>query len=449
LIIRPIAKLCVLLVIAAVLAPATAGAKGLRFIRDTEIENTVRAYSTPLFLAAGLNPQAVDVYLIDDPRLNAFVAGGQNMFLHTGLLLRAETPLQVMGVIAHETGHITGGHIVTRGDEVQKTTAALIASYVLGLGTALATGRGEAGAAIISGGQGAAIASLLAYTRGQEASADQAAIKLLESSGYSPRGLLEFFEILGDQEALFSSRQDPYLRTHPLTQDRIASLRAAVAKSRFADTPAPPMLVAMHDRMRAKLLGYLTPVKALRRYGDNDDSLPARYARSIAHLERGEMPAALDEADSLIQDFPGDPYFHELRGDVLFHGGQIAEARLEYQKAVDILPNAPLIRRALAHVQISLNQPNLDKEALKHLQFVTQREPRNVTGWRLLAGVQGRMGDKGMSTLSKAEAALAMNNPRAAKGLAQRALQLLPEYSPGWLRAQDIDGLADRLRKRG
>lgn len=448
-IIRPIAKLCVLLVIAAVLAPATAGAKGLRFIRDTEIENTVRAYSTPLFLAAGLNPQAVDVYLIDDPRLNAFVAGGQNMFLHTGLLLRAETPLQVMGVIAHETGHITGGHIVTRGDEVQKTTAALIASYVLGLGTALATGRGEAGAAIISGGQGAAIASLLAYTRGQEASADQAAIKLLESSGYSPRGLLEFFEVLGDQEALFSSRQDPYLRTHPLTQDRIASLRAAVAESRFADTPAPPNLVAMHDRMRAKLLGYLTPVKALRRYGDNDDSLPARYARSIAHLERGEMPAALDEADSLIQDFPGDPYFHELRGDVLFHGGQIAEARLEYQKAVDILPNAPLIRRALAHVQISLNQPNLDKEALKHLQFVTQREPRNVTGWRLLAGVQGRMGDKGMSTLSKAEAALAMNNPRAAKGLAQRALQLLPEYSPGWLRAQDIDGLADRLRKRG
>ena len=448
-IVRPIAKLCVLIVIAAVLAPATAGAKGLRFIRDTEIENTVRAYSTPLFLAAGLNPQAVDVYLIDDPRLNAFVAGGQNMFLHTGLLLRAETPLQVMGVIAHETGHITGGHIVSRGDEVQKTTAALIASYVLGLGTALATGRGDAGAAIISGGQGAAVASLLAYTRGQEASADQAAIKLLESSGYSPRGLLEFFEILGDQEALLTSRQDPYLRTHPLTADRISSLRAAVAKSRFADEPAPPKLVAMHERMRAKLLGYLTPMKALRTYSDNDGSLPARYARSIAYLERGETPAALDEADSLILDFPGDPYFHELKGDILFHGGRIAEARPEYQKAVDILPNAPLIRRALAHVQMSLNQPNLDKEALKHLQFVTQREPRNVTAWRLLAGVQGRMGDKGMSTLAQAEAALAMNRPREAKGFAQRALQLLPEYSPGWLRAQDIDGLADRMRKRG
>ncbi len=448
-IIRPIAKLCVLILIAAVLVPASAGAKGLRFIRDTEIENTVRAYSTPLFLAAGLNPQAVDVYLIDDPRLNAFVAGGQNMFLHTGLLLRAETPLQVMGVIAHETGHITGGHIVTRGDEIQKTTAALIASYVLGLATGIATGRGDAAAAIISGGQGAAVASLLAYSRGQEASADQAAIKLLESSGYSPRGLLEFFEILGDQEALLTSRQDPYLRTHPLTADRIASLRAAVAKSRFADEPAPPKLVAMHERMRAKLLGYLTPVKALRTYSDNDDSLPARYARSIAYLERGEMPAALGEADSLITDFPGDPYFHELRADILFHGGRLAEAMPEYEKAVQILPQSPLIRRALAHVQVSLNQPNLDKKALKHLQYVTQREPRNVTAWRLLAGVQGRMGDKGMSTLSQAEAALAMNNPRDAKGFAQRALQLLPEYSPGWLRAQDIDGLADRLRKRG
>ncbi len=293
-IIRPIAKLCVLLIVAAIVAPATVEAKRLRFIRDTEIENIVRAYSTPIFLAAGLDPQAVDVYLIDDPRLNAFVAGGQNMFLHTGLLLRAETPLQVMGVIAHETGHITGGHIVSRGEEVKKTTAALIASYVLGLGTAIATGRGDAGAAIITGGQGAAVASLLAYTRGQEASADQAAIKLLEVSGYSPRGLLEFFEILGDQEALLTSRQDPYLRTHPLTSDRIASLRAAVANSRFADTPAPAKLVAMHERMRAKLFGYLTDENALRKYIDNEVSLPAGYARAIAFLERGEMTEAED-----------------------------------------------------------------------------------------------------------------------------------------------------------
>ena len=428
--------------------PATVQAKGLRFIRDTEIENTVRAYSTPIFLAAGLNPQAVDVYLIDDPRLNAFVAGGQNMFLHTGLLLRAETPLQVMGVIAHETGHITGGHIVSRSEEVKKTTAALIASYVLGIGTAIATGRGDAGVAVIQGGQGAAVASLLAYTRGQEAAADQAAIKLLEVSGYSPRGLLEFFEILGGQEALLSSRQDPYLRTHPLTQDRITSLRAAVAQSRFADTPAPDNLVAMHERMRAKLLGYLTPEKALRKYSDNDGSLPARYARAIAYLERGEMAAAEAEVDSLIEEFPEDPYFHELKGDILFHGGRVAEARPSYLKAVELLPDAPLIRRALAHVQMEMNQPEMDKQALEHLTFVTQREPRNVTGWRLLAGVQGRLGDKGMSTLAQAEAALAMNKPKEAKGFAQRALKLLPEYSPGWLRAQDIDGLADRLRKR-
>lgn len=446
--IRPIAKLCVLIVVAALLVPATVQAKGLRFIRDTEIENTVRAYSTPIFLAAGLNPQAVDVYLIDDPRLNAFVAGGQNMFLHTGLLLRAETPLQVMGVIAHETGHITGGHIVSRSEEVKKTTAALIASYVLGIGTAIATGRGDAGVAVIQGGQGAAVASLLAYTRGQEAAADQAAIKLLEVSGYSPRGLLEFFEILGGQEALLSSRQDPYLRTHPLTQDRITSLRAAVAQSRFADTPAPDNLVAMHERMRAKLLGYLTPEKALRKYSDNDGSLPARYARAIAYLERGEMAAAEAEVDSLIEEFPEDPYFHELKGDILFHGGRVAEARPSYLKAVELLPDAPLIRRALAHVQMEMNQPEMDKQALEHLTFVTQREPRNVTGWRLLAGVQGRLGDKGMSTLAQAEAALAMNKPKEAKGFAQRALKLLPEYSPGWLRAQDIDGLADRLRKR-
>ena len=448
-IVRPIAKLFLVLMAAALMAPAVAEAKGTRFIRDAEIENIVRIYSTPLFQAAGLNPQAVDIYLIDDPRLNAFVTGGQNMFLNTGLLLRAETPLQVMGVIAHETGHITGGHNISRADEVRSATAKLIASYVLGLGAALATGEGGAGAAIISGGQNIATASLLAYSRGQEASADQAAIRLLDGTGYSPRGLLEFFEVLGDQEALISSRQDPYLRTHPLTQDRTESLRAAVARSPNADRPAPPKLVALHDRMRAKLRGFLFPKRALKEYGDNDTSVPGRYARAIAFHQRSKLQDSLELMDSLLAENPEDPYFRELKGQILFESGKLEQALPEYREAAKILPDSPLIRRSLAHVQIELNRPELDKQALDHLRFVTTREPRNVFGWQLMARVQGRMGDKGMSTLAQAEAALVMNKHREAKGFANRAMELLPEYSPAWLRAQDIDGLADRLRKKG
>lgn len=446
-IIRPIAKLFVLFLVSAILAPAVAEAKGIRFIRDAEIENTVRIYATPLFQAAGLNPQAVDVYLIDDPSLNAFVTGGQNMFLHTGLLLRAETPLQVMGVIAHETGHIVGGHNISRQDEVRNATAKLIASYVLGVAAALATGQGGAGAAVISGGQNVAVASLLAYTRGQEAAADQAAIRLLESTGNSPRGLMEFFEILGDQEALISSRQDPYMRTHPLTQDRASTLRAAVEASPIADKPSPQQLVELHDRMRAKLLGFLSPKKAFRVYSENDTSVPARYARAIAYHQEAKLEDSLAEIDSLIEDQPDDPYFRELKGQILFESGRLAEALPEYEAAASMLPDSALIRRSLAHVQIELNDQTLLEPALGHLRFVTQREQRNVSGWRLMATVQGRLGDKGMSTLSQAEAALAMNRPRDAKGFAKRAMELLPEYSPAWLRAQDIDGLADRLRK--
>jgi predicted Zn-dependent protease len=209
-----------------------------------------------LFQSAGLSPSAVDIILIDDPSLNAFVAGGQNIFLHTGLLMRADSAGQVIGVIAHETGHIVGGHIAARINEMREASKSLLVTYLLGIGAAIATGRGEIAAATISGGSDIALKSILSYTRGQEQAADQAATRLLQATGQTPEGLLEFMEILGGQEALLSTNQDPYLRTHPVTRERISFLSHALEESPYRGQPTSQEFERMHARTRAKLIGY-------------------------------------------------------------------------------------------------------------------------------------------------------------------------------------------------
>lgn len=433
----------VLLALGVTLAPMQA--QGRTIIRDAEIESIIRSYATPVFQAAGLNPQAVDIYLIQDRTLNAYVSGGQNIFIHTGLLIRAEDPLQVIGVLAHETGHITGGHIVGRINEMEKAQMTALASYLLGIGAAILSGRPEAAMAFISGGQDLALKGLLSYTRGQEQAADQAAIRYLNGTQQSPRGLLEFMNILGDQEMLLSSSQDPYLRTHPLTQDRIMFLEESLAKSRYKDAPPSPKLVAGHARVRAKLIGFLqSPVRVFRTYPPSDNSVPARYARAMAYFRRADLARALPLMDELIAEAPNDPFFHELKGQMLFENGRVAEALPEYETAVGMLPNTPQLRLALAQVMIELNTRQYDESALDHLEKVLHAEPRNAFAWRLAAIAHGRLGDKGMTSLALAEGALSRGRAREAREQAARALHLLPENSPSWLQAQDVSVMAKR-----
>ena len=267
-----------------VILPQAAQAQGRRIIRDAEIENIIREYATPLLQVAGLNPRAVDVYLIDDPSLNAFVSGGQNLFIHTGLLMSSEDPLRIIGVLAHEIGHISGGHIAARIGESKNAQTKALATYILGLGAAIATGQPALGAAIISGGQDIVLKGLLSYSRSQEQAADQAAVRFLERTGQSPSGILEFMRELGGQEIFLSSSQDPYLRTHPLTRERVSFLEEQVKRSRYAGQPARPEYVALQKRMRAKLVGFLDPVaRVFRKYPESDTSAEARYARAVAY----------------------------------------------------------------------------------------------------------------------------------------------------------------------
>jgi len=428
----------VLVLLCVVLRPTEAGAQRLSLIRDAEIEHTIRAFSTPLFRAAGLNASAVRIYLINDRSLNAFVAGGQKLFLNTGLLIRSEHAGQVIGVIAHETGHIEGGHLSRTHDAMRNATAQTILGLLLG-GAAAAAGRPDVGAAVIAGGQSASLRTFLQYSRTQEAAADQAAMRLLEDTGQSARGLLEFLGTLSGQELLTVGRQDPYLRTHPLTRERILALEDFISRSKFADRAIIPEFVEMHARMRAKLIAFLeSPQAALRAYSPDDQSIPARYARAIAYYRTPDLEKALPLVDGLIAERPEDPFFHELKGQMLFENGRVTEALAPYERAVELAPTQPLIRTDLARVQLALNDPTMLELAILNLRSGLRHERGRSFAWRQLAIAYGRNGQMGESALALAEEAVLLGNRKDAQFHAGKAERLLPKGSPGWLKAQDI-----------
>jgi predicted Zn-dependent protease len=425
-----------------------ASAQPISFIRDTELENTIRGYATPIFLAAGLDPTAVRIYLVNDRQINAFVAGGQNLFINTGLLMRSEDAGQVIGVIAHEAGHISGGHLVRVHDALARGTAESILAMVLGV-AAMVAGAPEVGAAVISGGQNVAMRNFLQYSRTQEGAADAAAMRFLDSTQQSANGMLDFFNVLSGQELLVASRQDPYLRTHPLTQDRIEALRTFIERSPYSDRPVAPEFRQQHERMLAKLHAFLDdPTIARRRYPESDTSLPARYARAILHHRTAQLDKALAEIDGLIAQHPDDPYFQELKGQILFESGRPAQALAPYGRAVALLPEAPLLRLDLARVQMATNDEKLLPSAVDNLRFALRKEPNRPFVWRQLAIALGRSGQMGESSLALAEEAMLLDKLAEAKFHAGRALQELPPGSPGRLQAEDILQAAQNARDK-
>jgi predicted Zn-dependent protease len=435
----PVAVLSALALGFSLLRPVDVAAQKLSFIRDTEIENTIRAYATPVFLAAGLDPTAVRIYLVNDKSLNAFVAGGQNLFINTGLLMRSENAEQVIGVIAHETGHIAGGHLARGQDAIRNASAESILAMVLGAAAAVASGRPDVGSAVAAGGRNTALRSYLSYSRTQEGAADAAAMRFLDATGQSAKGLLEFMHTLEGEELLPASLQDPYLRTHPLSRDRILALEDFVAKSPNSDKPEKPEFEEMHRRMVAKLYGFMdNPTTTLRRYPLSDTSLPARYAQTIAFWRKLDMGKALANIDALIAEHPDDPYFHELKGQMLYETGHPAEALKPYEAAVRLMPDAPLLRIGLADVQLELNNWEMLEPAIVNLRAALFRESNNPSVWRQLGIAYGRKGDVAQSSLALAEEALLVGEKPRAKFHAGKAEQLLPKGSPGWLQADDI-----------
>jgi predicted Zn-dependent protease len=418
----------------------------LQFIRDAEIENIIRGFARPLFAAAAIDADSVDIVLVRDPSLNAFVAGGMNIFIHTGLLADADDASQLIGVIAHETGHIAGGHLIRGHEAMENASAEALLAMLLGVGAAVASGQPGAGAAIITGGTEMARRSVLAFSRAQEASADAAGLSYMEQAGLSARGLGAFLQKLAGQELLPADRQAAYTRTHPLTRDRIDTIQAHLARSRYSAAPVPPQITAQFERMKAKLIGFINPQLALRRYRAEDRAIAARYGRAVALYQEGEIKAALPAIDSLIAEEPRNPYFQELKGQVLLENRRIVDSLPFYRRSVELLPDSGLLRAALAQALLETNTPALIDEALKHLEAARHQEKNSPFVWRLFATAWGRKGQDGLVAYALAEEALARGDRAMARHQADRAERMLPPGSPGWLRAQDIRGAAGERR---
>ncbi|MGE0152551.1 MAG: M48 family metalloprotease [Reyranellaceae bacterium] len=430
-------------------AAAAQSREKISLIRDAEIENAIRAYARPLFEAAGLENDAVSVHIVNDPAINAFVAGGQRLFLFTGLMMRAATAGQVRGVIAHETGHIAGGHLARLQEQLENATIENILEMLLtAAAIAGSTAAGAQTGTSRGGGPpvGVAQRGLFSYTRAQEQAADQAAVTLLDRIGQSSQGLADFTAMLMQQELVAGLRPDPYLRTHPLTQERVAFLRQHVETSRFSKVPVPAQLETMHERVVAKLYGFIDPAQALRKYPPSDNSVAGRYARSIAYYRSGNLPEAVGLIDGLIRQMPNDPYFHELRGQMLFENQRIAESIVSYERAVALLPQSGLLKIALAHALLQNPTPAQSQRAQKLLETVEQRE-RDSGYWRQMSMIYDQTGNIGMRALALAELAYARGDRVDALRHATAAEQNLKFGTPAYQRAQDIRFLAERPRR--
>jgi len=437
--------------VVAVEAEAQEKRKGLPLIRDAEIEGLLRLYTRPIFKAAGINPKAVKVYVINDERINAFVAGGQRIFVNTGLLMQSDTPNEVIGVLAHETGHIAGGHLARMGVEVDSASYTQIIGMLVGL-AAIAGGAmagssevAQAGQGIMAGSQGLAQRNFLAYARGMEASADQAALKYLTATGQSARGMITLFEKLARQSIVTLRNVDPYVMSHPMPMDRIRNLEEAAKKSPYYNAKDSAALVLRHELVQAKLLGFTGGAQAvMQRYPSSDQSMPARYARAIAMFRKGDIANSLPIMDSLTAELPENPYFWELKGQALLENGRAAEALAPLQKAQKLLPNNGLIQTMTAQALIDTEKPDNARQAIKLLKQAQRSEGESVTTYKYLARAYAQTGDIPRAELATAEAALLQGDRKLAIDKAKAAQKLFKKGTPEWTRANDVLTFASR-----
>jgi len=407
-------------------------------IRDTEIEDMFQEWSEPLLKAANMGADSINIILVQSPDVNAFVAGGANVFFYTGLLQKTETPDEVIGVLAHELGHIAGGHLIAQRQALERASYESILGTVLGIGAAL-LGGGDAAGAILHGSQGLAASRFLAHSRVHESAADQAALSYFEEAGFNPDGLTSFLEKLQGEELLPASRQSEYVRTHPLTRNRIDALKRRSENSANRDAEFPARWVEQHARMQAKLMGFIDPGRVAWDYDDRDQSIAARYARAIAAYQQSDVSDAIAGINALIADEPENAYFYELKGQMLVEFSRIEEALPAYAKAVDLRPDAALMRIAYAHALLQGNpQRNRQKEAIENLQIALSTEPRSTRAHRLMARAYGQMGDDNLAKIHLAEEALLQRRIDTARRQATAVVNNTQEGSTEWLRAQDL-----------
>jgi predicted Zn-dependent protease len=443
--------------VAAASVPARAQKEGgLPLIRDAEIEQVLRDYSTPVLRAAGLGQRNIHVVIINDRSFNAFVVDAKRIFVNAGALMDAQTPNQIIGVLAHETGHISGGHLSKLRAELANAQTAAIIAMLLGVGAmaAAATSRsnqvGGNPAVGMIGAQGVIQRSLLAYQRQQEEQADRAGVGFLNATGQSAKGMYDTFKRFADQMLFSSSRADPYLQSHPMPTERLAALAEIAKTSPNWDKKDSAELQMRHDLMRAKLHGYMErPDTLLRRYPPSDTSLPARYARAVSTYRFADLRSALTQMDVLIQAQPNNPYFYELKGQALVETGRAQEAIPLLRRAISLAPDPTLIRVMLGQALVQTNDSRLADEAIATLRHAVASDPDIPDAYEQLAMAYGRKNNLADADLASAQAALARGQLPTARQLASRAKGRFPIGSPGWVKADDIASFKPPQQARG
>jgi predicted Zn-dependent protease len=431
------------------LAPTIAAAqenRGPPIIRDTEAEQLLRDYTRPILRTAGLEKQNIQMVIIYESSFNAFVADGRRIFVNYGAIMQSETPNQIIGVLAHETGHLAGGHLAKIREQLANAQTQMIIAMLLGAGALVAgarsgsnSGLSNAGAAAMSAPQEVIRRTLLSYQRQQEENADRAGVKYLNSIGQSPRGMYETFKRF-TSESLFAARgADPYLQSHPMPVDRVAALEEFARSSPYWDKKDDPALQLRHDMVRAKISAFMErPDTTYRRFPTSNNSLPARYARAIVSYRHGDLRVAIAQIDQLIGEYPSNAYFYELRGQALLEGGKPVEAIAPLRKAVQLSNNAPLIEMLLGQALVASNNNAYTDEAIAILRAAVARETEAPIGYSQLAMAYGRKGDYAQADLASAQAAFLRGDNKTARDLASRAKTRFAIGTPGWVKADDI-----------
>jgi predicted Zn-dependent protease len=432
------------------LPAAHAQMNGPPVLRDTETEQLLREYTRPILRVAGLEKQNIQMVIVNEGSFNAFVADGRRIFVNYGAILQSETPNQIIGVLAHETGHLAGGHLSKLREQLANAQTQMIIAMLLGAGAMVAgstrgsgsagnNGLANAGAAALAGPQEMIRRTLLSYQRQQEENADRAGVKFLTATQQSPKGMYETFKRF-TSESLFAARgADPYLQSHPMPAERVAALQEFASASPYWDKKDDPALQLRHDMVRAKISAFMErPETVYRRYPQTNDSMPARYARAISTYLHGDLRSALAQIDALIQVQPNNAYFYEVRGQALLEGGKPAEAIPALRKAVALSNNAPLIEMLLGQALVGSDNKAYTDDAVRILKTAVAREPEALLGYMQLAMAYGRKGDYAEADLASAQAAYLRGDNKTARELATRAKTRFAVGTPGWVKADDI-----------
>jgi predicted Zn-dependent protease len=447
---KPVKLTALMTAAALAVAPMAAVAqenKGPPVLRDTETEQLLREYTRPILRAAGLEKQNIQMVIINQGVFNAFVADGRRIFVNYGAILQSETPNQIIGVMAHETGHLAGGHLAKMREQMAQAQTQMIIAMLLGAGAMVAGAKGggsnsglsNAGAAMFSAPGEIIRRNLLSYVRQQEENADKAGVKFLNTTGQSARGMYETFKRFTD-ESLFAARgADPYVQSHPMPAQRVAALEELARSSPYWDKKDDPALQLRHDMARAKISAFMERQETVyRRYPLSNNSLPARYAHAISTYLHGDLRSALAQIDALIQQQPNNPYFHEVRGQALLEGGKPQEAIAPLRKAVALSNNSPLIEMLLGQALVATSNNAYTDEAIAILRAAVARESEAPIGYIQLAMAYGRKGDYAQADLASAQAAYLRGDAKTARDLASRAKTRFAIGTPGWVKADDI-----------